>query len=223
MSYTPPSATSVDFTWEDHGTYTPPPATAVPFTWLAGIPDVTGTGAATVAITGAAVATAGAAGVGAATVSITGEGAGYFGDLIVGTGEAVVPITGAAVALTGAVGVGVASVPITASGTALAGATGAAAASVPISGGAVASHPRYELRGVVKIGDVLVNRRVRAYNRDSGELVGQADTVAGVFAIHAGFTEDEFYVTPIDLDPDAVDWKPPTANRVLSVLAEDTA
>lgn len=86
---------------------------------------------------------------------------------------------------------------------------------------AVAVHPRYELRGEVRLAGVLVNRRVRAYLRSSGAMVGEADTVAGRFAIHAGFAEAEHYVTPIDLDDDATDWLPPTANRVLSVLAED--
>jgi len=174
-----------------------------------------------VSIVGVATGTAGVSGVGVATVPVAGEGAGYFGDLIVGVGEAVVPITGAAIALVGSVGVGVASVPIAGSGTAVAGSTGTAAASVPITGAAVASHPRYELAGVVKIDDVLVDRQVRAYRRDTGVLVGDVATVAGAFRIHTGFEEEEYYVTPIDLSPSATDWLPPTANRVLSVLAVD--
>lgn len=73
------------------------------------------------------------------------------------------------------------------------------------------------------MGGVLVNRRVRAYLRETGALLGQADTVAGHFKVHAGFAEAECYATPIDLDADATDWLPPTANRILSVLADDAA
>lgn len=92
-----------------------------------------------------------------------------------------------------------------------------------ITGLAPAQHPRHELRGEVRLGGVLVNRRVRAYARDTGALLGEADTVAGKFRVHAGFAAIECYATPIDLSPGATDWLPPTANRILAVLASDTA
>lgn len=82
---------------------------------------------------------------------------------------------------------------------------------------------RYELRGEVRLGGVLVNRRVRAYQRLSGAMVGEVDTVIGKFALHTGFEPFECYITPIDLDAGATDWSPPTANRIMSVLALDTA
>jgi len=86
-----------------------------------------------------------------------------------------------------------------------------------------AVHERYELRGVVRVGGILVNRRVRAYLRSTGALVGEADTVAGKFWIHTGFTPVEHYVVPVHLDEAATDYAPPTRNRVVSVLAQDAA
>jgi len=100
---------------------------------------------------------------------------------------------------------------------------GAGAAAIPITAAGAAVHQRYELRGEVRLGGVLVNRRVRAYSRDTGELLGQADTVAGKFRVHAGFAAIECYAVPIHLDAAATDWLPPTANRILAVLASDTA
>lgn len=107
---------------------------------------------------------------------------------------------------------------------ALARAVGVARASAgsPLGAAAVrATVLRYELRGEVRDGGVLVARRVRAYRRSDGALVSQADTVAGRFALHAGFAPDEFCVVPFDLAEGAVDFTPPAANRVVSVLAED--
>lgn len=221
MSYTPPASTAVDFTWVGTTAYTPPASTAVNFTWGASIPEVTGTGAGVVPVGGAAGAVAGAVGAGVATVPVAGEGAGYFGDMVVGVGGGVVPVIGAAAAVSGSFGAAAASVPVTGGAAGLAGAAGAASAIIRIGAEGVALHPRYELAGSVKIGGVLVDRQVRAYLRSTGALVGDVATVAGVFRIHAGFEEDEYYVTPVDLSPSAVDWSPPTANRVLSVLAVD--
>lgn len=82
---------------------------------------------------------------------------------------------------------------------------------------------RYELRGEVRLSGILVNRRVRAYSRATGALLGEADTVVGRFHVPAGFAAAECYVTPIDLTEGANDWLPPTANRITSVLADDTA
>ena len=97
------------------------------------------------------------------------------------------------------------------------------AGAVPVVGACSAVHLRYELRGEVRVGGVLVNRRVRAYLRDTGALVSQGDTTAGRFALPAGFDEAEHYVVPIDLAPGATDWLPPAANRIVSVLAMDEA
>lgn len=80
---------------------------------------------------------------------------------------------------------------------------------------------RFELRGIVRNQGVLVERRVRAYDRVTGALVGEADTAGGVFAIHTGFEPAEYVVLPIDLSESATDYAPPAANRVLSVLAQD--
>ena len=82
-------------------------------------------------------------------------------------------------------------------------------------------HPRYSVKGEVRNAGVLVNRTVRAYLRDTGELVGSQFTSVGRFDIHTGFAEHEYYVMPIDLDSGADDFIPPVANRVLSVLAVD--
>lgn len=120
------------------------------------------------------------------------------------------------VAAAGAMGVAVTAAAVAAHGVAAQG-----VAPIAVFAAAAVHHPRYELRGVVQIGGVPVNRRVRAYLRSTGELVGEADTVAGEFAIHTGFAPAEHYVVPIDMSEDATDWKPPSANRVLSVLAED--
>lgn len=85
-----------------------------------------------------------------------------------------------------------------------------------------AVHERYELSGEVRLAGVLVNRRVRAYRRSDGAFVAEADTVAGKFKVPAGFLATvEHYVVPIYLDDAATDWSPPTANRVLPVLAMD--
>lgn len=88
---------------------------------------------------------------------------------------------------------------------------------------AAATCVRYELRGEVRDQGVLVNRRVRAYRRDTGALVADADAIAGRFALHAGFEAREHYLVPVHLDDTATDYAPPCANRVLSVLAQDAA
>lgn len=97
----------------------------------------------------------------------------------------------------------------------IASATTQAAASITVE--------RYELRGEVRLGGVLVNRRVRAYLRSSGALLGESDTIVGTFSVHAGFAAAECYVTPIDMADGATDWLPPTANRIVGTLALDTA
>ena len=90
--------------------------------------------------------------------------------------------------------------------------------------GAVAGlHPRYRLHGELRDGGALVTspRRVRAHKRSNGALIGEVDTSTGVFDIPVGYALDEFYVVPLDMDSGAVDWLPPVANRVLSVLVSD--
>lgn len=82
---------------------------------------------------------------------------------------------------------------------------------------------RYELLGEIRKDTILVNRLVRVYRRDTGELIAEAMSDAGHFRIHTGFVEREHYIVPIDTANDAVDWSPPVANRVLSVLAMDAA
>lgn len=81
---------------------------------------------------------------------------------------------------------------------------------------------RYRLSGEVRLSGVLVDRRVRAYRRSDGALVAQADTAAGRFALDVGFSADEYTVIPVDLATGATDYTPPAANRVMSVLAQDT-
>lgn len=144
---------------------------------------------------------------------VTGEGAFTFDFFIEGAGVHGVAVTGA----------GEFTFDFMVEGTAGHGVAGAGEMTFDFMVAGVAVHPRYEARGVVKQGGVLVNRRVRVYDRDSGELLGQGDTAAGKFNVHAGFTERECTVLPIDLSPGAVDWRPPVANRVLSKLADDTA
>lgn len=82
---------------------------------------------------------------------------------------------------------------------------------------------RYELRGSVRNQGMLVERRVRAYRRDTGALVGEADTVGGYFQLHVGFEGREHYIVPVHLDETATDYSPPCVNRVVSVLAQDAS
>lgn len=101
------------------------------------------------------------------------------------------------------------------------GVAGAFSTSLSIDGSAALLHPRFRLHGQVKDNGVLVDRRVRAYRRSTGALVAEVDTVDGEFELSVGYSVDEFYLVPIDLDNAASDWRPPVANRVLSVLVSD--
>lgn len=101
------------------------------------------------------------------------------------------------------------------------GIAGDGASTLTLTADATTTHARYELRGEVRQAGVLVNRRVRVYLRDSGAMLGEVDTTVGRFSMHAGFAPAEHYIVPIHLDDAAVDWTPPVANRVLSVLAQD--
>lgn len=75
----------------------------------------------------------------------------------------------------------------------------------------------------MRLSGILVNRRVRAYSRASGSLLGEADTVIGKFRVPTGFVPTECYITPIDLDASATDWLATTANRITSELASGSA
>lgn len=136
---------------------------------------------------------------------------------------ATIPVVAAQATAHGTALGSVASVPVTAVQNMLHGVVLEGIASVALSAAASIEVARYEVRGEVRLGGVLVNRRVRAYQRASGALIGEVDTVIGKFALHTGFAPAEHYITPIDLDAGATDWSPPTANRIMSVLALDTA
>jgi hypothetical protein len=204
MSYTPPDGDGVDFTWVGVPTYAPPDGDALDFSFVpAGPTTVEGDGA--------------------LLLDFIAEGSGVHGTATQGDGALVLDFAPSGEGAVGVVGTGAVTLDFAAAASGLHGITGYGSVVLNLTGAGAAQHTRYELRGEVRLGGVLVNRRVRAYLRSSGALVSQADTVAGKFNLPAGFAEDEFYVTPIDLDSGATDWKPPTANRVLSVLADDAA
>jgi len=98
---------------------------------------------------------------------------------------------------------------------------GVAAIELGFSAAGSAAVIRYELTGEVRKDGILVDRLVRSYRRDTGELVGEQMTVSGKFKLHAGFVLREHYIIPIDPADDATDWLPPTTNRVNPVLAQD--
>lgn len=239
-SYTAPGGSSI--TAQFGAQYTRPAAGAVLFQFQAAA--FTGTGAATIDYNAAGQGAHGVAGTGAADLGIDAAGAGTFTDQAVeGTGAVTIDIEAAGEAAHGVSGTlaitlddpvvmaeaghGVAGFEESEFGFAVGGqgAVGVAGSgTITIDAGTAAGvgvHERYELRGEVRDQAVLVNRRVRAYNRTTGALVAEADTVAGVFALAVGFAQAEYYVVPIDLDPLATDWTPPVANRVLAVLAQD--
>lgn len=165
------------------------------------LPEVEITLLATVPVTAATDLAHGVAADSAATIPLTADMAAAHGVAV--TAAAVIAVTALQDLAHGVAVEGIASVALT------------AAASIEVA--------RYELRGEVRLGGVLVNRRVRAYQRASGAMLGEVDTVVGKFALHTGFAPMECYITPIDLADTATDWSPPTANRIMSVLALDTA
>ena len=207
MSYTPPAGNAANVSWVGAVPYTAPTGNTASVSWASGAPAaVTGAGSGAVSISGSGIGEhheplPAVTGVGHALFQVGGAAAGVHG--VAGTGAGVLPVIGAAGANHGVAG------------------SGSGAIALPSEG--VGRHPRYELRGEVRLGGILVNRRVRAYLRSSGAMLGEADTVAGRFRVHAGFEAAECYVTPIDMDPGATDWRPPTANRIASVLASDIA
>lgn len=184
---------------------------------------VAGSGVATVAITAALDMDFTMSGVSTtieAVVPVVAAGDAAHG--VAGSGAATVGVTAAAAATHGVAGSISATVAVVSAGSVAHGVAADAAATVTLAASIQAVVERYELRGEVRLGGILVNRRVRAYRRDTGALVNEADTVAGRFRIHAGFESGiEFTVLPIDLANDAIDWTPPVANRVLPELAFD--
>lgn len=242
MAYTRPPGNNVGFTFSGLA-YTRPAGNAVNFQWLSEFyatgavtvePSADGTGAHGVAATGAVTADPSADGAGTfTTINIEGSGA-VTVDGPAAAGQAQHGVAGAGASniefgADGASGHGVAgfladtTVGFASSGSGAHGVAGSGAATIAgHNATGQATHERYELRGEVRDGGILVNRRVRAYLRATGALIGEADTVAGRFQIAAGFAPAEHYLIPIDLTAGAVDWSPPAANRVVSVLAFDT-
>lgn len=214
---------------------------------LGGLPDetgVTGTGSATVGVVGAGQGSHGVSGAGQGKIEVIGSGEAVFtNSLVHGVGAGSILLSGegnashgvsglatgsiafsaAGAAAHGVAGAGGGAINVTAVGVAAHGVAGVAAGGIPLIGAGAAIHERYELRGEVREGGVLVNRRVRAYLRSTGALVGEADTVVGKFNVNAGFSQAEHYVIPIDLGEFASDWLPPAANRIVPVLAYDLA
>ncbi len=222
MSYTPPAGDAAHFSWVGVAPYTPPAGDAAHFAWVPA--GVTATGAGTLAFTGAGTAAHGIAATGAGTLTFTGAGtAEHTSSGVEAVGAGTLGFTGAGIAAHGIAAAGAGVLAFTGAGTAAHGIAATGAGAIGFSGAGVALHPRYEVRGEVRLGGVLVNRRVRCYKRSTGELTGQADTVAGLYRVHAGFDAGEVYTTAIHLDDAATDWLPPTANRLVPVLAEDTA
>lgn len=240
MSYTPP--TPPDFTFVGALAYTPPAGGAVAFLFPPAetIIDIT----ATIAVAAAQTASHGVSLDSVASVQVSASMALDFTSPEIDiTLAALIPVAAAFDLAHGVAAASVAMIPLTAELAAAHGVSVAAAATIPITAlqnmlhgvavdgiasvalAAAASIEveRYELRGEVRLGGVLVNRRVRAYQRLSGAMIGEVDTVIGKFALHTGFAPAEHYITPIDLDAGATDWSPPTANRIMSVLALDTA
>lgn len=247
MAYTRPDGDAADFEFSGVA-YTRPAGDAANFSFEPEITSVEATGAAVIGpVTAAATTAHGISAVGAAVIGpVTAAGvaehtslevfvvgaaiigpvtaAGVVAHGIAGVGAAVIgPITTAAQAAHGVSVAGAALIgPVTAAGLGAHGITATGAAVIgPLVAVGVARHPRYSLKGDVRDGGVLVNRTVRAYLRSSGALIGEQMTIVGRFDIHAGFTEAEHYVLPIDLSSDATDFTPPVANRLLSVLVVD--
>lgn len=205
MPYTPPAHNAVDASWQGRSSYTPPSSSA---------------GNASLATETVTAQLAASSPLGAAV--LVGDAAGVAEGLI----AAASPL-GSAAALGSPVvrGLTAASSPLGAGrlvGFVIPSGRGAAAS--PLGAGRiVATVVRYELRGEVRDQGVLVNRRVRAYRRDTGALVAEADTAVGAFVLPVGFSPAEHYLVPINLDAAAADYSPPTANRVTPVLAMDPA
>lgn len=233
MSYTPPVGNAANFTAAGYtppssvgvkarfpvASYSIPVPSSVPFKFVAEYSAPTGSaGNFTV------LATTEFIGFGAVSVQITAAGVGEYRErLVVGDGTATVVGLASGVGAVGVAGNGAVTAPAgTGAGAGVRGVAGQGAvtfSNVSVTSAGVVE--RYELKGDVRLSGVLVNRRVRAYRRDSGALINEGDTVGGHFRLHTGFVSGEYYVIPIDLAEEASDWTPPCANRLVSVLAMD--
>lgn len=163
-------------------------------------------------------------GIGAFSVEFTVEGHGEFTNVqIDGAGAFTVEFGVAGVGAHGEAGSCAFAVGFTPAGVGAHGVAGAGAVDLAFGIAGVGIVERYELTGEVRKDGILVNRLVRAYRRDTGELVGEMATTGGKFKVPCGFVSREHYIVPIDTANDAVDWLPPVANRVASVLAQDAA
>lgn len=200
MSYIRPSASAADLSWSAESPFTRPSASAANLTFPAD--TYTGDGAVTLDIVAAA------------------EGE-HSGLTIEGDGAVTLGFTPASDGTHGLAGDGTLSLSVDPAASGVHGVAGDGAATFTFTPACSGTHERYEVRGEVRVSGVLVDRQVRAHRRDTGEMVGEAATVAGKFHIHTGFVAREHYVVPIHLDSGATDWSPPTANRVVSVLAQD--
>lgn len=222
MSYTRPDHDAADASWLGQAPYTRPDHDAADASWLT---SATGFGDGELDIIGSGAGAHGVAGLGAGEIEVDGSGTGSAGVPVVsGSGSGDIDVEGDGTSAHGVRGPGVGVVDVDGAGTGKHGVRGSGAGDIDISGDGEGLHLRYELRGEVRLSGVLVNRRVRAYRRDTGALVGEADTTAGQFRVNAGIgSPREHYVIPVDLSDDASDWRPPVANRVVSVLASDTA
>lgn len=222
MSYTPPAGNAADFSWVGVAAYTPPAGNAADFSWAP--TGYTAVAAGTLDFTGALISTHGVSGVAAGPLGFTGSFIAEHGvDAVTGAIAGALDFTGSATAWHGVSGAGAGQLSWSGALAAVHGVSGAVSGAMGFSGAAVALHLRYEVRGEVRLGGVLVNRRVRCYKRASGELMGQADTAGGRYRVHAGFDDAEVYTMAIDLAGSATDWIPPAANRLVPVLADDTA
>lgn len=222
MSYTPPAGNAANFTWVGAATYTAPAGNAANFTWAPS--GSTGVGSGALLSTGSGAAAHGVSGAGAGALAFVGAAyAEHSEPGMVGVGDGTLDFAGSGVAAHGISGDASGTLAIIGAAAAAHGVAGEGSGSITFIGGGAAFHPRYEVRGEVRLSDVLVNRRVRCYKRESGELVGQADTVAGKYRVPAGFDDGEVYVVAIHLDDAASDWIPPAANRLVPILAEDAA
>lgn len=202
--YVRPDGTAVNASWAGANPYTLPAGTNADAAWS--LPPASGV-----------------FGVGEGTISVTLEGTATHFNPVSGIGYGAIDCTGSGTAAHGVAGVGAGAINCTGSGTAVHGVAGVASGSLSLAGAGTAVHERYEVRGEVREGGVLVNRRVRAYLRSSGALVSETDTVGGKFNLNTGFSQAEHYVVPIDLGAFASDWLPPAANRIVPVLAYDLA
>ena len=225
MSYTWPDPDAVVVSWAGDGAYSFPADPGAIVVSFADQQTVSGDGSGEIDVTGSAQGSHGVRGTGSGEADVTGSGSGLAGvETVVGVGSGQADFEGAGDGAHGVRGVGAGESDVEGGAQGRHGVRGNGAGEADVTGTAAGLHLRYELRGEVRLSGVLVNRRVRAYRRDTGALVGEADTVAGRFRVNAGVgAPREHYVIPLDMSEDATDWRPPVANRVLSVLADDAA